>query len=180
MTTYIALLRGINVGGNRIIRMAELKTMCESLGLEKVRTYIQSGNIVFGSAAEAGELERLLHRSIEETFGFPVDVMVRSLEELEAVIAGNPFPLTTAEEFKRLYVTFLKEEPKKEGLEKVAQIADGADKMIMKGRTMYTLYEISVSKSKLFQMPLDKWLGTTLTARNWATTGKLAELGRGL
>ncbi|WNS41684.1 DUF1697 domain-containing protein [Paenibacillus sp. MMS20-IR301] len=179
MITYIALLRGINVGGHKLIKMQELKALFSSLQYENVRTYIQSGNVVFESGeTSAGQLAEAISRGIEETFGFEVPVIIRTLEELEAAIAGNPFPLTQPEEFKRLYVSFLETEPAAEALEKIRPYEDGADKLCVHGKEMYTLYEVSVSESPLFKVPLDKLLGTTLTARNWNTLNKVAALAR--
>ncbi|WP_342438231.1 DUF1697 domain-containing protein [Paenibacillus sp. FSL L8-0436] len=179
MTTYIALLRGINVGGNKIIKMQDLKSMFQALHFEHVRTYIQSGNVVFESTEGSGhQLAAVIGEQIRETFGFDVSVIIRSLEELEAAIAGNPFQLTEANEFKRLYVSFLADEPTAEALEKLRPYEDGADKVRVTGKEMYTLYEVSVSQSPLFKVQLDKLLGTPITARNWNTVNKLAALGR--
>lgn len=179
MNTYIALLRGINVGGNKLIRMQELKAMFVELQYANVRTYIQSGNVVFESEAASGEgLAEVISQRIWETFGFEVPVIIRSVEELEAVIAGNPFPLTEPEEFKRLYVSFLADEPSAEALEKVRPYEDGADQVRVIGKEMYTYYEVSVSESPLFKVQFDKLLGTNLTARNWNTLGKVTALAR--
>ncbi|MCE3198591.1 DUF1697 domain-containing protein [Paenibacillus sonchi] len=179
MNTYIALLRGINVGGNKIIKMQALKAMFESLGYSRVRTYIQSGNVVFESnRAQAAELEAVISAAIRETFGFDVSVMSRSLEELEAVIAGNPFEPPAEEGYKRLYISFLAEAPSKEALEKLRPYEEGADKLHVAGKEMYTLYEVSASQSPLFKVQLDKLLGTSITARNWNTVNKLAAMGR--
>ncbi|MHA6534492.1 DUF1697 domain-containing protein [Paenibacillus sp. BAC0078] len=179
MNTYIALLKGINVGGNKIIKMQALKAMFESLGYDRVRTYIQSGNVVFESGdTDSDALAEIISRQIMETFGFDVSVLIRSLEQLETVIAGNPFEIFEEEAYKRLYVSFLEKEPSEEALEQLQPYADGADKLIVAGREMYTLYEVSVSKSPLFKVPLEKLLGTSITARNWNTVNKLAALGR--
>ncbi|MNO41801.1 hypothetical protein D3C76_319800 [compost metagenome] len=180
MNTYIALLRGINVGGNKIIKMQALKAMFESLGYGRVRTYIQSGNVVFESGESAGaELEAAISAGIRDTFGFDVSVIIRTLEELEAAIAANPFELPAQEDYKRLYVSFLAKAPSEEALEKLRPYADGADKLCVIGKELYTLYEVSVSQSSLFKVPLDKLLGTSITARNWNTVNKLAAMGRG-
>ncbi|WP_074109888.1 DUF1697 domain-containing protein [Paenibacillus sp. P46E] len=180
MNTYIALLRGINVGGNKIIKMQALKTMFESLGYEQVRTYIQSGNVVFESGkSAAAKLEAAISAAILDTFGFEVSVMIRTLAELEAAITANPFQNLSQEDYKRLYVSFLSKAPSEEALVKLIPYADGADKLRIAGKEMYTLYEVSVSQSPLFKVPLDKWLGTSITARNWNTVNKLAAIGRG-
>lgn len=107
MTTYIALLRGINVGGNKIIKMLDLKAMFQALGFANVRTYIQSGNVVFESdEGSVSLLSGVIERQIHEVFGFEVSVIIRTLAEMENVIANDPFQLSEPEEFKRWYVTF--------------------------------------------------------------------------
>jgi uncharacterized protein (DUF1697 family) len=146
---------------------------------ENVRTYIQSGNVVFDSEEASGaRLSEVISQRIQETFGFDVPVIIRTVEELEAAIAGNPFPLTEPEEFKRLYVSFLAAEPSDEALEKLRPYEDGADKVRVIGKELYTLYEVSVSESPLFKLQFDKLLGTNLTARNWKTLGKVTALAR--
>ncbi|WP_339244598.1 DUF1697 domain-containing protein [Paenibacillus sp. FSL F4-0243] len=179
MTTYIALLRGINVGGNKIIKMLDLKAMFRTLGFENVRTYIQSGNVVFESD-EGSEslLTGVIERKIHEVFGFEVSVIIRTLAEMENVIANDPFQLSEPEEFKRWYVTFLPVEPSAEALDKLRTYEDGPDKVRFVGREMYVLYEVSVSQSPLFKVPFDRILGMTLTARNWNTVNKLVTMGR--
>jgi len=179
MTTYIALLRGINVGGNKIIKMLDLKAMFQTLGFENVRTYIQSGNVVFESD-EGSEslLTGVIERKIHEVFGFEVSVIIRTLAEMENVIANDPFQLSEPEEFKRWYVTFLPAEPSAEALDKLRTYENGPDKVRFVGREMYILYEVSVSQSPLFKVPFDRILGMTLTARNWNTVNKLVTMGR--
>lgn len=179
MTTYIALLRGINVGGNNIIKMQDLRDMFEVLQFEHVRTYIQSGNVVFDSPeTPEKQLAAVIGEQIRETFGFGISVIIRSLEELEAAVAGNPFQLTGEDQFKRLYISFLADEPSPESLEKLRPYEEGADKLRVIGKEMYTLYEVSASQSPLFKVSLDKLLGTPVTARNWNTVNKLIALGR--
>ncbi|KTD83322.1 DUF1697 domain-containing protein [Paenibacillus etheri] len=179
MTTYIALLRGINVGGNKIIKMLDLKAMFQTLGFENVRTYIQSGNVVFESD-EGSEslLTGVIERKIHEVFGFEVSVIIRTLAEMENVIANDPFQLSEPEEFKRWYVSFLPTEPSAEALDKLRIYEDGPDKMHFIGREMYVLYDVSVSQSPLFKVPFDKILGMSVTARNWNTVNKLVTMGR--
>ncbi|HEY4431798.1 MAG TPA: DUF1697 domain-containing protein [Paenibacillus sp.] len=179
MTTYIALLRGINVGGNKIIKMQDLKTMFQSLGFHNVRTYIQSGNVVFESDEESENLlSEIIERQIHEVFGFEVAVMIRTLAEMVEVIANNPFQLSEPEAFKRWYVSFLPAEPSVEALDKLRIYEDGPDKIRFVGREMYVLYDVSVSQSPLFKVPFDKILGMSVTARNWNTVNKLVTMGR--
>ena len=91
MSTYIALLRGINVGGNNIIPMTELKAMCEGIGFKNVRTYIQSGNVVFESNLTEGKVADKMERELDSKVGKNIHVVVRTSEELESVLAKNPF-----------------------------------------------------------------------------------------
>ncbi|CAH1214420.1 hypothetical protein PAECIP111892_04022 [Paenibacillus auburnensis] len=179
MPTYIALLRGINVGGHKIIKMQDLKAMFESLGCGNVRTYIQSGNVVFESGEPSEEgLVPIIEKRIRETFGFEVPVILRTAEELESAIKASPFQLETEEDYKRLYVSFLDQAPSAGSLEKLIPYGDGADKLQVVGKELYILYEVSVSQSPLFKVSLDKLLGVQLTARNWNTVNKLAALCR--
>ncbi|MEK5413802.1 hypothetical protein BSK49_29430 [Paenibacillus odorifer] len=179
MTTYIALLRGINVGGNKIIKMLDLKAMFQSLGFANVRTYIQSGNVVFESdEGSVSLLSGVIERQIHEVFEFEVSVIIRTLAEMENVIANDPFQLSEPEEFKRWYVTFLPAEPSAEALDKLRTYENGPDKVRFVGREMYILYEVSVSQSSLFKVPFDKILGMPVTARNWNTVNKLVAIGK--
>ncbi|MCL6603282.1 MAG: DUF1697 domain-containing protein [Paenibacillus sp.] len=179
MITYIALLRGINVGGNKIVKMQDLKTMFQSLEFHNIRTYIQSGNVVFESDnLETTAISGVIEQRIKEVFGFEVFVILRTLEEMEKAIMNNPFELSGNEDYKRLYISFLTSEPSVEALEKLQPYLDGPDKLCFVGKEMYVLYETSVSKSALFKVPMDKILGTPSTTRNWNTVNKLVVMGR--
>lgn len=179
MITYIALLRGINVGGNKVIKMQDLKLMFQSLGFHNVRTYIQSGNVLFESNEESeDQLRELLECQLKETFGFEVAVILRTLAEMEQVIINHPFVLSEPDDYKRWYVTFLPAEPSGEAMDKLRMYEDGPDKLCLIGREMYILYDVSVSKSALSKVSFDKILGMPITARNWNTVNKLTTLGR--
>ncbi|MDT3428701.1 uncharacterized protein (DUF1697 family) [Paenibacillus forsythiae] len=179
MSEYIALIRGINVGGNKIVKMQDLRTMLQSLGFQNVKTYIQSGNVVFGGEGNGEEaLGEAIEQGIRNTFGFEASVMIRTAEELEAVIANNPFELAGAEDSKRLYVSFLSGELTDEALERLRPYEDGEDKLRVIGREMYILYKTKISDSPLFKVPLEKIMGVSATARNWNTVNKLAAMAR--
>ncbi|MFD1773934.1 DUF1697 domain-containing protein [Paenibacillus rhizophilus] len=177
MGKYIALIRGINVGGNKIVKMQDLKTMLQSLGFQNVKTYIQSGNVVF-DGGETGEeaLKESIEKGIRDTFGFDASVIIRTAEELEAAIANNPFELAEPEEFKRLYVSFLAGELTDEAMERLRPYEDGEDKLRVIGKEMYILYCTKVSDSPLFKVPLEKIMGVSATSRNWNTVNKLAAM----
>ena len=113
-----------------------------------------------------------------KTFGFDVSVMIRTLEEMEQILANNPFHLTASEDFKRWYVSFLPATPSAEAIDKLRIYEDGPDKIRFVGREMYMLYEVSASQSSLFKVSFDKILGMPVTVRNWNTVNKLVTMGR--
>lgn len=175
MKTYVALLRGINVGGHRQIKMAELQRMCEALGLGRVRTYIQSGNVLFESAEEREVLGRRIEAMIETTFGFDVPVVLRTADEMESIIADSPF---APGEGESLHVALLAEAPSQEGIGRLAAVNPGMDEYRLVGQEVYLLYRQPSHQSKLTGAVLESKLGVAATARNWQTMTKLAALAR--
>ena len=114
MIKYVSLLRGINVGGQNKIKMEELKRLYDSLGFTKIKTYIQSGNIIFESPiSDTSDLVNKIETSIKQTYGFSVTVIIRTASEFQQVVNNNPFCGTRKEDITKLCVTFLKvmEEP---------------------------------------------------------------------
>ncbi|RKP50049.1 DUF1697 domain-containing protein [Cohnella endophytica] len=179
MAIYMALLRGINVGGNNKIKMAELKTMFEGLGLDKVRTYIQSGNVLFVSDEESDPLRIRLENAIEKTFGFRIRVILRKQTDIDRIIARLPFSedeIRAAAEASPgkevLYVAMLEELPKPEAIARLGTYEK--DKYHVEGLEIYQLFHQSILDSKL-SVNLQK-LGVAMTVRNWKTMNKLAEL----
>lgn len=180
MTTYIALLRGINVGGKNKIKMADLKRSFESLRLNQVQTYIQSGNVLFVSEESEAVLRLLIERKIEEDFGFPVPVILRTASELERIYRNCPFSeeaIAEAEassEGECLYVALLLEAPTQEGIERLSAFKTEHEEFQMKGMEVYLLFRQSIRNSKLAnQLPK---LGVPATVRNWKTISKLTAL----
>ncbi|MFZ3591122.1 DUF1697 domain-containing protein [Bacillus sp. DJP31] len=177
MTTYMALLRGINVGGKNIIKMAELRSSFESLGLNRVQTYIQSGNVLFESNELEQALRKLIEHKIEENFGFPVTVVLRTASELEWIAENCPFSeeaITKAEgtsEGESLYVALLLEVPTEEGIERLGAYKTENEEFHIEDREIYLLFRKSIRKSKLANQ-LQK-LGVPVTIRNWKTINKL-------
>lgn len=160
MPAFIALLRGINVGGNRMISMAELKKTFESLGYANVRTLLNSGNVVFdGKKADA--------KTIESAVG--TKVMLRTAKDLERVIERNPFDLA-GRNLSLLLVAFLAAEP--DGTLKW----DGPEETHLDGRHLYLYYPNGAGRSKLTNALIEKQLGVSATARNWNTITKLLTL----
>ncbi|MDA0365926.1 MAG: DUF1697 domain-containing protein [Chloroflexi bacterium] len=167
MTSYIALLRGINVGGHRPVPMADLRELCEALGFERVATYIQSGNVVFASDATPDAVQRRIEAAIAERFGFPVDVAVRTHAELAAVAADHPLaPPGPNEAF--LHVFFLGGDPDPERVTALDPGRFAPDEMLLRGRELYVHYANGAGRSKL---AFD--FGVPATARNWRTVRAL-------
>lgn len=182
MTIFIALLRGINVGGKNIIKMAELRQVLEAIGLSKVQTYIQSGNILFKSDEEEAALQKKIEFEIEKAFGFSVTVVLRTAEELERIIQNCPFSeeeVSHAESLSKaesLYVSLLTHAPLEEKLESLNVYRSEDDQYQIDGRNVYLLFTHSIRKSKLANH-LHK-LDVPSTVRNWKTIHKLAALAK--
>lgn len=177
MNKKIAILRGINVGGKRKILMADLKALFEKLGLESVKTYIQSGNLIFTSDQINSELESILEKAITNKFGFDVPVIVRSSNELQTSIDKNPFFDGDAD-IDRLHLTFLKEQPTKENKEKTQTYDYEPDKFKIDGRDVFIFCKGKYHQSKLTNDFFEKKLNIGATTRNWKTVLKLFELSK--
>lgn len=174
MRSGIALLRGINVSGQRLVRMEALRELCSELGLSEVRTYIQSGNILFNAKNLKG-LEDKISEAIMQHFGFDVPVIVKSAEEWAAIIAGNPFKDELAKAPERCYVTLLSGKPVFSGLEK--NMPDtGNDDFKVVGGTIYLYLPQTYGLTKLTNSFLETRLKCKATTRNWKTMLTLLEM----
>jgi uncharacterized protein (DUF1697 family) len=184
MTIYIALLRGINVGGKKIIKMADLKQLFESMGLIEVRTYIQSGNVLFKSSETEEELRDKIERKIEEAFGFAIVVVLRSAEEIKSIFNNCPFSeleiaeAESASETESLYVSLLTHAPSHDKVEGLSINSSETDKYKIIGREVYLLFHGSIRNSKLVNN-LQK-VDIPATVRNWKTLNKLAVLAKAM
>ncbi len=166
MTVYVALLRAINVGGTGKLPMADLKAACEGLGFSDVKTYIQSGNVLFRAEAEEAEVERKLDNALGKLLGKKPGVMLRSRKELEAIVVNAPFPDAKP---NYLLVSFLPEAAPGDALDKM--VAPDGEEAVVAGREIYVHFPIGSGKSKL-KLPALK----PGTARNMNTVRKLAEM----
>ena len=181
MIKYIAILRGINVGSGRKVPMTDLKKLCESLGLQNVQTYIQSGNVVFelGRPEAILMLEMRLQQAFSETFGFDIPVIVRTDEEWAESIAQNPFLKEENLDIERLHLTFLKELPKPELLEKIKGYQYLPDRYEIIGRNVFIFCAAGYGTSKLVNSFFESKLKVPATTRNWKTVLKLHEMRTG-
>jgi len=184
MTVYIALLRGINVGGKNIIKMADLKQVFESIGLCEVKTYIQSGNVIFKSDETEDILCNKIENEIEAVFGISTKVILRNSTELEKIILNCPFSkeeiveAETLSKVESLYVALLKHNPLKEKIEYIDVYRNESDRYQVIGREVYLLFHHSIRNSKLANN-LHK-LNVPTTMRNWKTLSKLSVLAKNM
>ncbi len=176
---YIALLRAINVGGTKKLLMADLRAMFEAAGCTDVRTYIQSGNVVFrAEPALAARIPALIQARIADSKGFEVPVVSRTAAELDAVVTGNPF-LATGADPAQLHVGFLADAPSESRVAELDPDRSPRDAFEMRGREVYLHFPNGTARSKLTVDYLDRVLGTTITIRNWRTVGKLRDMTGG-
>lgn len=175
MATQIALLRGINVGAHNRIAMADLRELLSALGYGNARTLVQSGNIVLSADVPSERLARELEREIAGRFGVETPVVVRTREELAAVVALDPLG-DVADQHKLYQVSFLSAEPDPEAVRKIAGVDVAPERFVHVGREIYAWHPEGIHRSPLAKLLSDKRLGVTVTARNWNTTTKLLEL----
>ncbi len=172
---YVALLRGINVGGNKRIAMAQLRKLLVTLGLPDVRTHLQSGNALFTSELAEDELAREIEQGIAREFDMDVRVLVRSRDELREVVEADPFR-ETATDPSRYLVAFLSAAPAAEVVAGIDPTAYAPDRFVFGRREIYLWYPNGMLASELPKALSDKRLGVTSTTRNWRTVTKLLEL----
>ncbi|HEU4746162.1 MAG TPA: DUF1697 domain-containing protein [Anaerolineales bacterium] len=168
---YVAFLRAINVGGNAIIKMADLKKMFEAAGLENVQTYIQSGNVIFESEEGADSLAKQIERLLEKTARYKIEVFVRTMREVQSIAEKSPFGVKDGE---MVYVTFLNTKPGKQSQQALLNHKSDADDFAFKGREVYSLRR-DREKSVFSNNFLEKILKMPATSRNLTTITKIVE-----
>jgi uncharacterized protein (DUF1697 family) len=172
MAQYVALLRGINVGGKNKVAMKALAELFASLGHTQVVTYIQSGNVVFNTAKAAGPVAAALEGEIAGAFGVESPVVLRTKAELAAVAEHNPF-LTADADITKLQVTFLDQAPTKEALARLEPDACPPDEFAVRGREIYSRCPNGFGRSKLVPYLERRLPAPRCTTRNWNTVTKL-------
>lgn len=174
MTRYIAFLRGVNVSGHRIIKMEELKKMFESLKFKNVKTFIQSGNVVFDSSEKdfdflGKKIEKHLHKSL----GYEVTTVLRTISEIGEIIKFNPFKKSKIDKTVSLYLTFLYEEPSEDLKKSLIASSDDIVTFKIMGKEVYTLYQRSNAKHPFSNNFVEKKLKVSATTRNWTVINKI-------
>lgn len=176
MPVYLALLRGINVSGKKIIKMEDLRKLMESSGYKNIKTYIQSGNVIFESnTKDKSIIAKHIEEVIEKQYGFDVSVFVIDGNDINKAVDNNPY--ATKEEIeegtKKIYVTFLSEKPSAENIEKLKQAPIGEDLIEFFDDVLYFKLISKASESKLSNTLIESKLKVRATTRNWNTTIKL-------
>jgi len=171
---YVAFLRGINVSGQKLIKMETLKTYFEMPGFSDVKTYIQSGNIIFNAeATDQQQLTAQIEQKLEQELGYIVKTIVRSQEELGKIISHNPYAGLVDSDSRKLYVSFLSGEPGADKLAALPTKMGDNDELIFQNKEAY-LMVAAYGETKLSNSFIEKKLGVTATTRNWATVNKVA------
>jgi uncharacterized protein (DUF1697 family) len=177
MPVYIALLRGINIGPHKRMKMEKLRASCEGLGFEGVKTYIQSGNVIFRAPKlSLTALSKKLGGCIAKDFGLSAEVISRSYEEMKKIIENNPFSRERGIDLAKLHVVFLSESVSPAALKKLQALTLAPDRVNYRDKEIYFYFPNGVSGSSLWKHPLDRVTGVPGTMRNWNTVNKLYQM----
>ena len=178
MTTFIGMIRGVNVGGHKKLPMAALKALCDSLKLTSAKTHLNSGNVVFQSTRkDRPQLRRDLEDAIRKKIGIDVKVILRTPDEIRCAMTANPFPKRDP---SRLLIMFLEGEPSDGAMEALREAHAGPEKMHFAGQELVIDYVNGVGRSKLTNAVIERKLAVAGTARNWNTVSRLLELAENL
>jgi uncharacterized protein (DUF1697 family) len=170
---WVALLRGINVGGRNKVPMAGLRSVLEENGCSDVSTYIQSGNVVFTKkATDRTALARRLEKAIDDAFGVSPVVVLRTFDEIGSVVRSHPF----GRDSSKTYVAFLAKEPRRENVRELERLDVAPDRIEVAGSEVFLNYPNGLQGARLSGALLERQLGVPATVRNWRTVTRLAEM----
>jgi uncharacterized protein (DUF1697 family) len=172
VASYVAFLRGVNLGPNNKISMPELRAMAEDLGYTDVATYINSGNLIISSTKKARTLEQEISKAIKGTFGRGIDVTVRTPAQLRKILAANPYPDGNP---SQVTVAFLTKAPAADAKDKVAAVAADYEPFTIAGQEVYVHYSRGIGTSKLAEK-FSAIIGVSSTIRNIRTVEKIVAL----
>lgn len=172
MTTWIALLRGINLGSRNKVPMDDLRDLASELGLSRPQTYVRSGNMVVDADMSETALKSTLQRGIKDRFGLEVPVICRSAEEFERIASTHPFSSLGLDD-RMLHVAFLDREPEATVDDVIDMANHVPDRLQADGREIYLAYPNGLGRSKLNHSLLERRLGVSATSRNWRTVTNL-------
>src|SRR5262245_9618624 len=175
MPTHIALLRGVNVGGN-LLKMERLRELCAELDFHNVRTYVQSGNVIFESAGSRAQCLQRLNAKLAGETRLPVAVILRTALDLRRILDENPFLKKRGIDHSKLHVTFLDGSAAKTAAQILSKVDAGDDEFRMAGMEIYLHCPNGYGQTKLSNTRIEKLLSVTATTRNWNTVNKLFEM----
>jgi len=179
MTTYIGVLRAINLGSHNKIAMSDLRAMLEKIGFEDPKTLILSGNVVFKCASSScDKVEQMLEAASTKQLGVTTDYFVRTAKEWQGIIAANPFKKEAKNDPARLIMMCLRDAPSTDQVKALQAAIKGREIVKASGRQAYIVYPDGQGRSRLTIQLIEKALGTRGTARNWNTVLKLGELAQ--
>lgn len=177
MGRFVAMLRGVNVGGN-ILKMDRLRELCDELEFKNTKTYVQSGNLVFEADHARSALCSLIEKRLIGKTRLPVSVILRTPAELEKIISGNPFLKEKEIDLTKLHVTFMVKPARKDAVSKLAAINAGADRYQVIGKEIYLHCPNGYGETKLSNNALQRVLGVNATTRNWNTVNRLFAMAK--
>ena len=175
MKTFLSILRGINVSGQKKVPMAELKSLYEELNLKDISTYIQSGNVIFRTESIKG-LSQKIEQKIFAKYNFNVPVIIRTMDEIQSVLKRNPFIKENNIDLEKLHVTYLAENPKQENIDKLNTYNYQPDLFCISGKEIYLYCPNGYGRTKLTNTFFENKLKVTATTRNWRTTNELFKI----
>ncbi len=177
MSTFVSMLRGINVGGQKRLRMENLREIYEGLGFKNVRTYVQSGNVVFESGEhDPSALVSRIEAQIQQACGFTTEVFIRQSSELQTILEGNPFIAERNEDPSKLHVTFFYRAPSEIVPSKLTPPDSIADELALTEMAVYLFCPNGYGKTKLSNSFFERKLGIPVTTRNWNTVNALYKM----
>ncbi len=178
MTVFITMLRGINVSGQKKIKMEDLRKLYESLDFEQVQTYIQSGNVIFKAfALDSNEIVYKIKDKINQKFGYEVTVVIRTRDEMEKIVENNPY---SAKDLSKVHVTFLKDDQYDYSIEELLKVKAEQEEFQIMEKEIYLFLPHGSGRTKLTNNFFEKKLGVKATTRNWNTTSKLLDISKSL
>ena len=181
MGVHVAMLRGVNVGGNNRLSMEALRAVCLALGLRGTVTYIQSGNLVYQQdQGDADTMARKLEAAILDKFGFQPAVLLRTPAELRKAVANNPFANRADVQPNHLLTVFLAQAPSRPMREQILALPSDPEEMHFRGRELYIFYPDGMARPRIPLARIEKMLQCPTTARNWNTVNKLLAMAENL
>lgn len=178
MITHIALLRAVNVGGN-MLKMERLREMLAELGFTDVRTYLQSGNVLFAAKGAPARVSAAIEKRLSEATRLPVSAIVRTPDELQRIVAANPFAKEASVAPKTVHVTFLAGDAPKGAAAAIGKLKAGTDRWHVAGREVYLCCPDGYGRTKLNNTALERALDLRATTRNWSTVTALYTMAAG-